>query len=283
MSGPSQRPAIATSPISVLLFAQALSTDAPDSLRAWRRYLDTLGRAFEILLIQETRPEVSPDSTDELPEAAKPARTFPYDRSHGFRDALNEAIWSAQHPLLAFCPADKQYQPSELERMLKVIDKVDLVVGYRAGGQAPPWRVGLDTLLGLLGRLVIGVPLEPRTCWLGAEGWGQRWVARWIFGVRVIDPECPFRLARREIFQHLPIQSGGPFVQIEMLAKANHLSCYLAEEPVTWTPPGMPTSEAITFGQDARLVFRAPDFGSFDGSHLALGQKRPEVPRAGES
>jgi hypothetical protein len=283
MSGPSQRPAIATSPISVVLFAQALSTDTPDSLRAWRRYLDTLGRAFEILLIQETRPEVPLDFIDEPLEAAKPARTFPYDRSNGFRDALNEAIRSARHPLLAFCPADKQYQPSELECMLKVIDKVDLVVGYRVGGQAPPWRVALDTLVGLLGRLVIGVPLEPRRCWLGAEGWGRRWLARWIFGVRVIDPECPFRLARREIFQHLPIQSGGPFVQVEMLAKANHLSHYLAEEPVTWTPPVMPTSGPITFGQDARLVFRAPDFGSFAGSHLALGPNSPEIPRAGEN
>ena len=283
MSGPSQRPAIATLPISVVLFAQALSTDTPDSLGAWRRYLDMLGRAYEILLIQETRPEVSLDVTDELPEAAKPTRTFPYDRSRGFRDALNEAIRSARHPLVAFCPADKQYQPSELECMLKVIDKVDLVVGYRAGGQAPPWRVALDTLLALVGRLVIGVPLGPRTCWLGAEGWGRRWLARWIFGVRVVDPECPFRLARREIFQHLPIQSGGPFVQVEMLAKANHLSHYLAEEPVTWTPPEMPTSGPITFGQDARLVFGAPDFGSFEGSRLALGPNSPEIPRDGEN
>lgn len=283
MSRPSQRPAIAAAPISVVLFAQALSTDTPDSLRAWRRYLDTLGRAYEILLIQETRPEVSPDFTEELPEAAKPARAFPYERSHGFRDALNEAIRCARYPLLAFCPGDKQYQPSELEGMLKVIDKVDLVVGYRAGGQAPPWRVALDTLLGLLSRLVIGVPLELRMCWLGAEGWGRRSVARWIFGVRVVDPECPFRLARREIFKHVPIQSSGPFVQVEMLAKANHLSCYLAEEPVTWTPPVMPTSEAITFGQDARLIFRAPDFGSFDDPRLALGPNSPEHPPTGES
>ena len=86
--------------------------------------------------------------------------------------------------------------------------------------------------------------------------------SRWDFTVRVTDPECPFRLVRREIFQHLPIQSGGPFVQVEILAKANHLSCYLAEEPVTWTPPFDATTDAISFGQDARLVFHHPDFGT---------------------
>jgi hypothetical protein len=276
MPEPSHRSAVASSPLSVLLFAHALSTDTQDSLQTWRQYLGTLGRAYEIVLIQETRPEVPTGPFEDLAESAKPTHTFSYERSQGFRDALNEAIRSARHPLLAICPADKQYLPSDLGRMLKVIDKVDLVTGYRCGGQAPPWRVALDTLVGLFSRIVIGAALEPRTCWLGCEGWGRRWVARWIFGVRVVDPECPFRLARREVFEHLPIQSSGPFVQVEILAKANHLSCYLAEEPVTWTAPVEPTSsDGVTFGQDALLVFRAPDFGPFDGSDSALKANGP--------
>jgi hypothetical protein len=145
--------------------------------------------------------------------------------------------------------------------MLKEIDKVDLVVGYRAGGQAPPWRVLLDMLLIIASRILIGVPLEKRACWLGSEGRGRRWAARWIFGVRVWDPECPFRLARRSIFEHIPFQSGGSFAQVEMLAKANHLTCYLAEAPVTWTPPSTPVTDAISFASDAQRVFRDPDFG----------------------
>ena len=268
MSEPSKLPAIATAPISVLLFAHALSTATQDALQAWGRYLDTLQRSYEILLLQETRFEVAPGLRDNLPETVKPPRTFHYDRALGFRDALNEAIRSAQHPLLALCSADNQYQPSDLDRMLKVIDQVHLVTGYRAGGQAPPWRVLLDMLVGVCSRLLIGVPVGPRVCWLGAEGWGRRFIARWLFGVRVTDPECPFRLMRREIFQHVPIQSAGSFVQIEILAKANHLSCYLAEEPVTWTPPFDATTDATSFGQDARLVFHHPDFGTHRNSQL---------------
>ena len=259
MSEPSQRAAIASSPLSVILFAQALSTDAPQALEDWRRYLDTLNRPYEILLIRETRPEVG---TEILPEATRRMRMIPYERSAGFRAALNDALGSAQYPLLAFAPCDLHYQPANLEGMLKLIDQVDLVVGYRAGGTPPPWRVMVDTVIGLASRLILGVPLPPRDCWLGVDGWGRRWLARWIFGVRVVDPECPFRLARREIFQRLPIQSGGPFVQVEMLAKANHLSCLIAEEPVTFTPPALPLSEALPFGPDAWRVFRDPDFGA---------------------
>ncbi|HZZ78954.1 MAG TPA: hypothetical protein VFE62_10575, partial [Gemmataceae bacterium] len=67
----------------------------------------------------------------------------------------------------------------------------------------------------------------------------------------------------REIFKHIPIQSRGPFVQVEMLAKANHLTCMLGQGPVTWTPPTESEADAITFGEDAWRIFRNPDFGSW--------------------
>jgi glycosyltransferase involved in cell wall biosynthesis len=249
MSEPSQRPAIASSSVSVILFAPALTSETADALSGWRQYLDTLGRPCEILLIHEGVPSEDPA-----------VRSFPYEQSQGFRAALNDAIRAAQFPLLAFSTADRQYQPADLERMLKVIDKVDLVVGYRAGGQAPPWRVLLDTIFTVFGLVVLGIPAQKRVSWLGAAGWRRRWIARWLFGVGVIDPECPFRLARRALFERLPIQSGGPFVNVEVLAKANHMGCLLAEEVVAWSPPSLPESAAISFGHDARLVFRHPLF-----------------------
>jgi len=260
MSEPTPRPAIATAPISVIFFAHAFSTETNDALRSWRTYLESLKRPFELSLIQESRPEIPPaESTEPPPEV----RVYTYERAAGFRDALNAAIAAAQFPLLAFCTCDNQFQPAELGHLLKVIDNVDLVVGYRTGGQAPPWRVLLDLFNTLFCRIVLGIPLEPRRAWLDSAGWGRRWVARWVFGVRVLDPECPFHLARREIFKKWPIQSGGPFVQIEMLAKANHLTCLLAEEGVSWTPPTLTASDAISFGQDAWHIFRSPDFGTY--------------------
>ena len=253
MSEPSQRPAIAAAPLSVILFAHAFSTETEAALEGWRKYLEGLGRPYEIFLIQETRPEAAAATTT--------ARTFPYEHAVGLRDAVNDAIRAAQHPLLAFCTCDTQYQPADLDRMLKVIDKVDLIVGYRVGRLVPPWRVLLDTFVGLFGFVVLGLPLQgKRVCWLGAEGRWRRWIARWIFGVRVLDPECPFRLIRRTLFERLPIQSGGPFLQVEVLAKANHLSCLLAEEPVMWTPATLSNHDEISFGADAKRVFRAPQF-----------------------
>jgi glycosyl transferase family 2 len=256
MSDLMSRAPVATSPISVILLAHAAAPETADALKAWQTYLGSLQRPFEILLVQESSPN---DPATETPPPPEPG-VFTYERAVGFRAAVNAAVATAKHPLLVFCTADNQYQPAELERMLKLIDKVDLVAGYRTGGQAPPWRVFLDLLSTIFCRLVLGIPLEPRRCWLGSAGYGRRWIARWVFGVRVLDPECPIRLARKEIFKW-PFQSGGPFLPVEMLAKANHLTCLMAEEGVSWTPPSMPAPAAISFGEDAWTVFQSPDFG----------------------
>ncbi len=277
MPEPSERSLIAQSPISVILLANALSTETHDALRRWRFYFESLHRPFELFLIQETRPEVADDTHPPSDDGAadgdriKPTRLFPYERGQGWRDALNDAVRAAQHPLLAFCTCDNQYDPSELERMLKTIDLVDLVVGYRVGRAIPFWRLLLDILTIFLSRVVIGVPVAPTVCWFGSEGWGRRWFARWIFGLRVNDPECPYRLARREIFERIPFQSGGSFAQIEMLAKANHLACLIAEEPVTWTPPAISVSEATPFSEDTWRVFREPDFGAWENQQTNPG------------
>lgn len=254
---PNARLPIADAPLSVVLFGRALATDASASLHAWKSHLDALKRTYEIILIQESRPEVAAEPTDSS------LRIFTYSHTEGFRIAVNEAIRSAQHPLLVLCPCDRQYEPADLAKFLSAIEKVDLVVGFRLGGQAPPWRVLLDLAWNIAGRIIVGLPMSSRQTWLGSAGWFRRWVARWIFGVRVADPECPFLLARREPFKRIPIQSGGPFLTTEILAKANHLTCLLAEVGVTWNPPSHPMGDPISFAADAQQIFHSPDFGPY--------------------
>lgn len=257
MEEPTPRPKISEAPLSVVLFANAITPDGAYAVQEWRRQLEALKRPFEIILLQGAGPEAPPEASP----AISADRTIPYERTAGFRDALNHAIKIAQHPLLVFCLCDSQYSPADLPRLLHAIDNVDLVVGYRGGGQPPLWRVLLDLCQILLCRILLGMPPEPRVCWLGSSGWGRRWVAKWIFGVAVHDPECPYRLARRTVFDRIPIQAGGPFMPVEVLAKANHLGYYMAEEHVAWTRPEVPGLELPTFASDAYLVFRDPLFG----------------------
>jgi hypothetical protein len=116
-------------------------------------------------------------------------------------------------------------------------------------------------------RVIFGIPLQPLPCWLGEHGQLKRWLARWFFGVRVHDVECAFRLTRRSIFERMPIQSNGPFAQLEMLAKANFLGCLMAEVAVTYHPvngpaPGSSPNPNDTYLTEAFRLFGDATFAT---------------------
>jgi hypothetical protein len=267
MVDPNPRPPIAAAPISVILPARNAGTDIDDVVGAWVKLLDSLQREYEVILVDDASSDDTRLRAEPLIRAFPRVRMLQHPQRRGLGAALRTGIAAAQHPLLFYTTCDKHYHPDDLRRMLKEIDKLDLVAGYRVGRVIPGWLVWLERIKRLLVRVFLGMSLERRDCWLGWAGYGRRWAARWLFGLRVRDPECVFCLFRRELFKRIPIQNDGDFAAIEILAKANFLGCLMAEAPVTclvrqgrnypagWDPPRR-------LRQEIGQLFRRPDFGS---------------------
>jgi hypothetical protein len=258
----SPRTPIADAPLSVILLAAADSPELEDVVAAWSNLLDELARpAAEILLVQDAALEAAVRRAQALAERFPRLQVLATDQGEGA--ALQAGILAAQHPLVAIAPADKQYQPAELKRLLEHINQVDFVTGYRVYRPVPAWLAALDFLWHWLARIFIGYSTERRDAWLGWSGWGRRWLARWIFGLRVNDADCPFRLARRELFRRIPVQSRSSLCHFEVLAKANHLGAWMAQVPVTWVPSPRAASVAESARQqrtELRKLFTNPDF-----------------------
>jgi hypothetical protein len=64
------------------------------------------------------------------------------------------------------------------------------------------------------------------------------------------------------LFERLPIQCHSSAAQLEILAKANHLECIMAEVPVSWMPPANPPLDPVEKqrGRDMRRLFFRPEF-----------------------
>jgi len=160
-------------------------------------------------------------------------------------------------------PADKQFQPADLKRLLGEINQVDFVTGYRVHRPVPGWLSALDFCWHWLARLLFGYETERRDAWLGWSGWGRRWLARWIFGLRVNDAECVFRLARREVFRRIPIQSRSALAHFEVLAKANHLGAWIGPGARELDRAESRAAGCCSAAADARgvaAVVQEPDF-----------------------
>lgn len=256
MTDPNQRASIANAAISVVLAAHNNADIVRDVVRAWVRQLERRKRPFEILLVNDGSGDETGTKAEALATQHTSVRVVNHPAHLGLGAALRSGIASAQHPLLCYTMCAREYPPSDLPRFLERIDAVDLVTGYRGGPAMPAWLRGFGAGYRVAVRILLGLPLEPLPTWLGWREERRRWLARWLFGLRVYDLGCAFALARREIFARIPIQSVSRFALVEILAKANFLGCYVDQVPVSYRQ-----EEPDHFVADAFRLLRHADFG----------------------
>lgn len=265
MSDPFNRPPIASVPISVVLVARNAADSLLDVLSTWKTILTELEREYEIILVDDGSTDATGKILDELPQNIPEVKVMRHAAPRGFGAALRTGIAEAQHPLLCYCTADNEYEPADFHKMLAQIDSVDVVNGCRQWRPIPFWFRIVQWLFRVVLRVVFGIPKEPLPTWLGIKGFRRRRLARWVFGVLLHDPECAYRLFRREILARVPIQSDGTFAHIEILAKANFLGGLLTEVLIAYHPEaanGTAQMAGERFSRhEIQAVFSHPDFG----------------------
>jgi dolichol-phosphate mannosyltransferase len=252
-----ERPPIAGEPLSVILVVADDIGQLEKGLNSWTAFLDSLKRDYEILLITSS----DSDNVAELAGRHARVRVLAPDGGSSFGAALRTGLAAAQHPLIFYSTADKRYRAADLQLLLNEIDRVDLVAGYRASRPVPGWLRVLGWGSRLWSRLLFGLPLERLPGWLGWRNHAFQWLVRLLTGVRIHDLHSEFKLFRREVFTRIPIQSDGPMVHTEVLAKANFMGCMMGEVPITYRPgqpgPPGPLGQLITEG---KCLLRKPVF-----------------------
>ncbi len=233
-----ERTPIAQAPLSVILPAYNQETNLEKALGDWIDYVESLGRDYEVFVVDDG----STDRTAELAEAQGAAhprlRVLRHPSHLGYGAALRTGLASAQYPLCFYADCNNGYVAGDLQLLLEAVDQVDVVAGHRIWAGPQP-----------------RVPFKERVF---------RGLVRPIFGVKLKDIDCAFKLFRREIFRRIPIQCNSSFVHTEILAKANFLGCLMTEVPVSYHPPAELHSETLNrMGRwaDAYQILRDPDFG----------------------
>jgi glycosyltransferase involved in cell wall biosynthesis len=242
---PATSPSVAPEPISVLLPAFNQQADVEAVVAAWVKHLGSLGRDFEVILIDDGSTDQTATLTEGLAARHSQVHRLRHETHRGFGAALRTGLAAVRHPLVCYTTCDTQYQPADLDVLLKELAKED------------PWTG--DQVKMVAGCRVSSTGVVYRTRW-----W-LRWLARLLFGVHMHDLGCLYLVAQRSLFARIPIQSAGPFAHVEILAKANFLGCLMTETKVTYrpkTPEEAQSKEARRqLLADAHRVFHQPDFG----------------------
>lgn len=270
---------IASQPLSVVLLTHNQSSHLESLLANWVTFLNGLDREYELIVVDDGSTDGAGELAEKLAAGYRRVLVRRHERERGEGAALRTALTTAQHPLFFYTLGDPHYQPADLGKLLRKrpdphtpdleIDRVHILTASRGGGRIPrPWRI-LGFLWSILLRVMFAHAPERLPGWLGWKLHAAALLVRILFGVRYRDVACPFRLLRREIFSRIPLQSDGPFVHVEILAKANYLGLLMGQEvslerghypPLTTK---VSRSEWRQIRADAWRVIRHPEFAGY--------------------
>jgi hypothetical protein len=266
MPHPDNKPAIAGAALSVAIPVRNQAEKLTANLSAWTALLGKLERPHEILLVDDGSSDNTVSQAEAFGAKHPALILLRHEQPRGFGAALRTALEKARFPLFFYTSFDYPYKPSDLRKLLERINDVDVVTGFRSAAPIPNGIRTARVIFGLVLRILIGMPPEPLHGWLGTKAHFYSRLVQLFFGVHVGDTDSAFKLFRREIFAQMPIQSEGLFVHVEILAKANFLTCWMDEIPIGAQDGSkldalVPQIRLRERWPDMQHVFSRPDFG----------------------
>lgn len=175
------------------------------------KILDSRFREYEVIIVNDG----STDRTREIMDAlcrAHPdhVKAIHHERSRGYGNALRAGFEAARGDLVFFTDGDYQFDMNDLPHVLSLIEGHDIIAGYRKGRQDPKYRL-------LLSR-------------------GYNLLVRMLFGLRLKDIDCSFKLFKRSALQAIAIESEGYFIDTEIMVKAKKQNLDIKEIGVRHLP-----------------------------------------------
>jgi glycosyltransferase involved in cell wall biosynthesis len=229
--------------LSVILPAYNEEENVEEAVTKALEVLPQLATDFEVIVVNDGSIDRTAEIVQALVSEHHPGvRLVSHLSNRGYGAALRTGFAYARHDLVFYTDADNQFDVSELQYFIPLINSCDAVVGFRV------YRY--DSVLRSM------------------MSWVYNRIVRALFRVRVGDVDCSFKLFRHEVVEKLTkVQCEDFFVDIELVAKARKWNFRMGGEGSTPLPPGG--------GRDHGSAERRPSHPAHCALHVAADLSAP--------
>jgi glycosyltransferase involved in cell wall biosynthesis len=161
----------------------------------------------EVIVVNDGSSDGTARILDELARLYPQCRVVTHEVNRGYGGALRSGFAAASKDIVFYTDGDAQYDPSEMALLWHEMKPgIDLVNGYKISRSDPWHRI-------LIGRL-------------------YHHIVKIMFGLKVRDVDCDFRMMRRSIFDRVHLEKNSGVICLEMMKKIQDARFTIVEVPV---------------------------------------------------
>jgi len=189
--------------------------------------LEKLDTDYEVIIVNDGSSDNTGKIADELAGRVDRVKAVHHQTNLGYGAALQSGFRSSTKELVFYTDGDGQFDINEMPPLLELIQQYDIVSCYRLNRQ--------DNF----------VRKVNAWCWTK--------LVCLLFGMKIRDIDCAFKLYRKEIFDNIKLVSTGALIDAEILARAVRKGYRVVQRGVHHYPR---TAGAQT-GANLRVILRA--------------------------
>jgi glycosyltransferase involved in cell wall biosynthesis len=174
---------------------------------------------YEILLVDDASTDATGKIADELAAADPRVRVVHHAVNRKLGGSVRTGLMEATSDLVLYTDADMPFDLADLGkalRLMRVYD-ADIVSAYRFD------RTGEGAVRGVYSYVYNSL-------------------VKIILGLRIRDVNFAFKLLRKNVIEHIELQSEGSLIDVELLAKAQRLGFHIIQFGVDYFPRDRGTS-----------------------------------------
>ncbi|MBN2182443.1 MAG: glycosyltransferase family 2 protein [Sedimentisphaerales bacterium] len=189
--------------------------------------LEKLDMDFEVIIIDDGSSDGTGQIADELADRDGRIKVVHHDVNLGYGAALQSGFAAASKDLVFYTDGDGQFDIGEMPPLLPLLEQYDIVSCYRLNRRDPLIRK--------------------------INGWCWTKLVCLLFGMKIRDIDCAFKLYKRKIFEGLSLSSKGALIDTEVLARASRKGYRITQRGVHHYP----RAAGLQTGANIRVILRA--------------------------
>ncbi len=189
--------------------------------------LKELNADFEVIIVDDGSSDATGQIADRIASQNDRVKVVHHPTNLGYGAALKSGFNVATKELVFYTDGDGQFNINEMPPLLPLMKQYDIVSCYRLNRQ--------DNIVRKI------------------NGWAWTKLSCLLFGMKIHDIDCAFKLYKKEIFDNIKLLSTGALIDTEILARAIRKGYCVTQKGVHHYP----RIAGVQTDANLRLILRA--------------------------